>query len=303
MGKPNAANAYITTLNGAINNSTTSLTVTAAPPAELLAPFRLRLVAEAANTDEIVTVTNVSGSTFTIVRASEPWNGSSSASAHSNLAVVEHNFTAATWADAWPNYPSLKPALPTDDFNGPTLDSAWAVHSVAGTLTTSHVVTKGTEWMGSSAEIQYSAQMGTLKRTQANTDFDFTFGGARFEGGGGNMMFGVAALDSSGNGVGVISYNDGNCYFISVSSYQYSGNSDNWGGYGWNAVIAPYWFRLKRISGTWTGYISVSGRTWDKTFATRADSVTVADIHFGTLYNTGVTYNGRMSVDFYQKDI
>src|SRR6266576_814213 len=101
MARPNIANNYTTTLNGAITNVATSCVVTVAPPAELVVPFKLRLVAEGANTNEIVTVTAVSSTTLTIARATEIWNGVSTASAHADGTGVEHNFTAGTLTDAW----------------------------------------------------------------------------------------------------------------------------------------------------------------------------------------------------------
>lgn len=103
MSKPNAANGYTTTLNGALNNSATTFSVNDAVPAELVVPFRVRLVAEGANTNEIAFVIAMSGTgnkDWTVIRGYEAWNGSSSASAHASGATVEHNFTAGTLADA-----------------------------------------------------------------------------------------------------------------------------------------------------------------------------------------------------------
>lgn len=88
------SNAYSTTLNGAIDNSQTSLVVTSATGAPSTVPFRLRIRAEGANTNEIVTVTAVSGTTFTVTRASESYSGVQTASAHASGATVEHVLTA-----------------------------------------------------------------------------------------------------------------------------------------------------------------------------------------------------------------
>ncbi len=200
-------------------------------------------------------------------------------------------------------YPALKPGTPTEDFTA-ALDASWGVHSVGGTFVIGNCITGGWEWGNSALELQYSEQMGTMKKTQGNTDFDFTFGGVRKSGLGASMMFGIAALNSTGTGVGVIAYNDGNCYFVAISSYQYASNSASWADHSWQiGASGEYWFRLKRVSGTWTGYISQSGRAWDKTFATRSDSITVSDIHFGLFYNTATLYSGRLIADYYQKDV
>lgn len=90
------SNAYSTTLNGSITNVATSLVVTSATGAPSTVPFRLRIKAEGGNTTEIVTVTAVAGTTYTITRASESYAGVQTASAHASGATVEHILTAAS---------------------------------------------------------------------------------------------------------------------------------------------------------------------------------------------------------------
>jgi len=88
------ANKAKTTLNGAINNSVTSLVVTSATGFPATGDFRILIKAEGANTDEILTVTAVSGTTFTVTRASEAIAGAQSASSHASGAEVIHVLTA-----------------------------------------------------------------------------------------------------------------------------------------------------------------------------------------------------------------
>ncbi len=199
-------------------------------------------------------------------------------------------------------YPALKPGTPTDDF---TTFAGWSAHSNQGSFGTGDCIGGGEDWGGSSVELQFSQQMGTIYIAQGNTDFDFTFGGIRWQGMSpvNSMMFGIAALNSSGTGVGVIVYDDYNAYIASISSYSYGAQSDSWSNHGHNLNNGKWWIRLKRVSGTWTGYMSQSGRAWDKVFSTRSDSITVAEIHFGLLYNSGVAYSGRLTADYYQKDV
>lgn len=90
------ANNYETTLNGSIDASQTTLVVTTATGAPTTGVFRLFIKAEGANTDEIVTVSSVSGTTFTIARASEAVAGVQSASAHGNAASVALVLTAGS---------------------------------------------------------------------------------------------------------------------------------------------------------------------------------------------------------------
>lgn len=82
------ANDVSTTLNGAIADNDTSLVVTSATGFPTTGDFRIRI------DDEIMTVTAVSGTTFTVSRASEAVGGSQTAASHSNGATVTHVLTA-----------------------------------------------------------------------------------------------------------------------------------------------------------------------------------------------------------------
>lgn len=203
-------------------------------------------------------------------------------------------------------YPALKPATPTYDFAGAALDGAFSAHSVAGTFTTSHVMTQGIDWGGSAVELQFSAQFGSIYVTHADADFDFQWGGVYSHGlqeaAHSELMVGIAGLNSSGTGVGVVAYTaDTSAYFATISTYGYNTFSDSWatGVMGTRDNMAgPLWFRLKRVSGTWTGYMSKSGRVWDKTFSTRADSITLAQLHFGIWFDSSKTYSGRVTADY-----
>lgn len=153
------ANAVQTTLNGAIDNSQTSITVTSSSnfPAT---PFRVRIKAEGANSSEICTVTNVSGTTWTVTRASEAYAGSSSASAHGNGALVEHVLTAgginAIWGRDLGVISLLQRPLyvnSTDDlFDASALDGKWT--QIAG----SSSLTELPGWLAMSASGSYIQQ-------------------------------------------------------------------------------------------------------------------------------------------------
>jgi hypothetical protein len=207
-------------------------------------------------------------------------------------------------------YPALKPATPTYDFAGASLDGAFSAHSSQGSFATTDCKTQGEDWIGSAVELQYSGQMGALYVSHSNTDFDFTVGGIREKGlattAGIAVMAGIAALDSAGTGVGLLVYNDGTMYLATVTTWNYVSNSDNWSLHGMstNAGLGgDWWMRLKRVSGTWTAYASQSGRAWDKVFNTRADSITVDRLCFGLFYNTATAFNGRLTADYFQVDV
>jgi hypothetical protein len=73
-----------TTLNGAINNSVTSLVLTSASLFPASGNFRIRI------DDEIILVTAISGATCTVARGQE----GTTAASHADLATVRHVLTA-----------------------------------------------------------------------------------------------------------------------------------------------------------------------------------------------------------------
>src|SRR5262245_17172694 len=168
-------------------------------------------------------------------------------------------------------YPALKPATPTDDFDGASLSGSYTAHTTSGSFATTDCMTQGAKyWPGSMLEIQLSGQTcSTLHRSHSNGDLDFQVGGVYGEvnHSGAQFMIGIAALDSAGSGVGVVAYTDGLAYIATITTWAYASQSDNlaYGGLDVQGVQGPMWFRLKRVSGTWTGYYSKSGRAWDKT--------------------------------------
>lgn len=226
----------------------------------------------------------------------------------------EVTLSATGGSGATIQYPALKPGSPTDDFDGAALGGGYSAHSSGGSFATGSCMTQGIDWMGSSIELQYSNQFGYLYVAHADTDLDFTWGGvclhaefAETSGPGLHLMYGIAALDSSGGGIGVVAYTaDQNAYLASLSGHGYNSFSDTWAhgaGGSRDATHAHMWFRLKRVAGTWTGYVSKSGRVWDKVFATRADAVTVDRIAFGLWYDNTAVYSGRLTADYLQVDV
>lgn len=91
-------NRATTTLNGAIDDNDTSLVVTSATGFPTTGTFRI-VVSPGAGTEEIMTVTAVSGTTFTILRATEAIAGVQTARSHSNGATIKHVLTAGALKD------------------------------------------------------------------------------------------------------------------------------------------------------------------------------------------------------------
>lgn len=84
MAKEQFANAAQTTLNGSINNSVTTLTLTSTSNFSSIPQFRILI------DTEILLVTGVAGTVFTVVRGAE----GTTAASHSNLAVITQIVTA-----------------------------------------------------------------------------------------------------------------------------------------------------------------------------------------------------------------
>jgi hypothetical protein len=83
MPQERFTNNATTTLNGTINNSTTSVVVTSASSFPTAGQFRIRIE------DEIMLVTSISGSTFTATRAQE----GTTAVSHTSGVTVRHVLT------------------------------------------------------------------------------------------------------------------------------------------------------------------------------------------------------------------
>ena len=84
------ANNYSSTLNGAINNSTTSVIVTSATGFPAVGGgTTCNVTVQESNTIEIMQVTAISGTTLTVVRAQE----GTSASSFSDGSTIEIRFT------------------------------------------------------------------------------------------------------------------------------------------------------------------------------------------------------------------
>ena len=99
MAYPNLANGWATTLAASQTNVATVVDVAsvAGIPAR---PFQAVILAEGANTDEIVTVTGLTGVTLTMTRATEANAvGSTSASAHASGATIMAVLTKQALAD------------------------------------------------------------------------------------------------------------------------------------------------------------------------------------------------------------
>lgn len=218
------------------------------------------------------------------------------------IAAGVPSWEAAAGGGATIEYGALKPATPTDDFDGASLGGSWAANSQAGTFATTNCWTQGPP-DGSRLHMAYSAQSGSLYLPASNTDLEWIVGGFTADGTmrSGQKFPGIAVLDSSGNGVGLCWNTDGSTYLVEISAYAWSGgNYGTVGGVdGKASTIREWWFRITRSGNTWDGYMSTNGHTWNyHSTATGSKTITVDKVAVGTFKpNDGVAH-GLITVDW-----
>ena len=142
------ANGAQTSLSAGVNNVDTAITVVSATGFPTTGNFRILIKAEASYTDEICTVTGVSGATFTITRASEAIRGTQAASTHNSGAEVIHVLTAGglasnigsiSWEDAVTAVSGKVHRWKFEESSGYPQDSIGSLHMVSGTVSTRQI--------------------------------------------------------------------------------------------------------------------------------------------------------------------
>lgn len=266
-----------TTLDGSINNSTTSVVVTDASDFPASGSFRILVVAEGANTDEIMTVTSVSSNTFTVVRASETTAGVSSASSHASGATVVQVLTSGGLL-ALPtgfalDVPPVTPSSYDDEFNGTTLGAGWTdpLTSASGQDNTT-TVNAGAMWFepattGTSSTgkrvfgIRKNSPSGSFTawakiHVASALESDIRAGIFVADSGGKAHVAGPFAQDNNAGMIGVSTYSESSDWsgydgFLSGTSFTYG-------------FYHPAWARLRWDSGSSTLYFDFSGDgvTW-----------------------------------------
>jgi hypothetical protein len=189
-------------------------------------------------------------------------------------------------------YPDLKPgslhATYGDDFAAAALDAKWTARAGTGTFTTAYAQTRQVD--GSHLAMALAAANGVLYQNAPAGDFEWHVGGLRhYLGSGFGGMFGIAILNSSGTGIGVVTYNDNSVYLATITTWGYGvavgtisaamGNNQKRGD--------PYWLRLVKSGTNYTGYASSNGHTWQFSAGPSSQSFTVAYLALGIFYSTG----------------
>lgn len=172
-----------------------------------------------------------------------------------------------------------------DDFTAGSLDAKWTRRN----LTTETFQTADDGWLqvslggSGSVDKQYH-------QTAPSGDFEVTLSMTQFSSGIENM-FGPMIIDSSGNGVGVSTYQN-LAVLWNLSAYTYSsyGNQQYFNGSTASTSLGTgglhHWLRIKKVGTTYTGYFSLDGRQWSNALAGSSVtwSGTVNRIGFGRWY-------------------
>lgn len=214
------------------------------------------------------------------------------------------NDTSPGGGSATIQYGSLKPGTPDDDFDYASLSGAgWAANNQAGSFALTDCFPQAVD--GSHVQLGYQDKSGSILKSQSNVDLDYRVGGFSCEGNlhpaQGQKMPGIAVVDSSGNGVGLVFNSDLNTYLIELTSYAFSGTS-----YGsWTNSTPEYAIdsrsfamRITRATNTWTGYLSFDSVNWTAMSATGSKTITVNRIAIGTWKPNDGAARGRILADW-----
>lgn len=182
-----------------------------------------------------------------------------------------------------------------DDFDGASLDARWTRKNIVSGQ--EHYQDGDGSWMRvDMAGTSTAAQQ--YQQTLPGGDWDFVCSMTFYVQGASATMYGLVAYDNSGNGLGPVAYvGDHNTYLGLIASYTYSSN-----GGGIVISVMPnakkLWYRLKKVSTTYTAYISLDGMTWSRG-PTRTDATTFTKIAFGRIY--GGTTDEEFVVDMFDR--
>lgn len=173
------SNKATTTLNGAINNSVVTLVVTSTTGFPTTGTFRI-VVDPGTATEEIMSVTAVAGTTYTVTRASEAVAGVQTAFSHADLAPIKHVLTAGALAaiSAISSYTEANTSFTLSAAGSlisatPTLaDGTYAVYASIRTTTMGSPASPGTAILR-----RNGSQFGTQIDLRPTADAKFTLFG------------------------------------------------------------------------------------------------------------------------------
>lgn len=190
-----------------------------------------------------------------------------------------------------------------DDFTQTTIDSRW--NSFRG-ITSSQVITRAFDGSWLSVPNLSTGTFSAVFQTAPNTDFDIQgCFKAQIHTDADASAFGIMAVDSSGDGVGVFAgYSDGNLYTFNLVNYTYTSTGQNTGNTTWSRIRqgGPFWLRLVRVGNTWDAYGSHGGDSWEEHMAaTISNTKTINRFGFGRIDVSAAKFAGTILCDWFNK--
>lgn len=278
------ANNAVTTLNGAINNSTTSVVITSSTNWPSTGYYHI--ICES----EIMLVTARSGTTLTVVRGQEGTSGASHADL-SAIAIVltketiehylrDYGHTSVALGDRLPNTAGTY----DEEFNGvaDTLPSGWAFNT---TPSGSDEWTLNSRWpsilmVEGNGTVSYAVNRTGLTPGAGDIGFWWKVFGGPVTGSDTPNIRGYLFDTAEANGLGIELYANSDHY--NLRSLQMSASAESvWTSakdLSFNDTIG--YFGLTRTSANvWTAWVSNNGMTWNR-FGTQTKSFTINKFKF-----------------------
>ena len=302
-------NNYITTLNGAIDNDDTTITVTTGP-STMTGNFRIKI------DDEIIFVGNASGTSLTnCIRGYE----STTPASHSNGAEVKHILTAGGLIAAPVYHLDTYPLDATygDDFTGSSLSGSWTRRNYTSGAET-YQVGKTQSWIR-------IAQAGRANgdgyfRTAPSGDWTFAMAFTiRYMNANIMSNWGLTVVDSSGNGVATIIYGGGPNAVLCARMSTYStyaslytqvgatGAQPNVSVFWDNGVFKErkVWFSLRKSGTDYFCAYSLNGESWSdessaQAWAGTVDRIGMMNFPLGSI-TSGSGIGTLIEVDWFNK--
>jgi hypothetical protein len=183
-----------------------------------------------------------------------------------------------------------------DDFDGASLNARWTRKNIVSGQET-YQDANGS-WMRVNMVGTATAAQQYQQNLPGSGDWDFICSMTCYVQAASATMYGLVAYDNSGNGLGPVAYvGDHNTYLGIITGFTYNSN-----GGGIAISIMPngkkLWYRLKKVSTTYTAYISLDGFTWSRG-PTRTDATAFTKIAFGRIF--GGSTDEEFVVDMFDR--
>ena len=179
-----------------------------------------------------------------------------------------------------------------DDFDGASLNGRWSRRNITSGMEMyqqfggSYLLTTVTS--GTTAQQYYQAC--------PSGNWEFIVSVASL--GTATRMYGLGALDSSGNGLAVLFYTDGSTYNANIGSYTYAGNNGGMGPSTLQMAGMKTWYRIRKSGTTISLSWSINGLAWGAESSV-TDSRTWAEVTVGRFY--GSSTNDPFAIDMFDR--